>query len=141
MHLTGPARKVRTARFFAATASVLVACGGAVGHGSTDGADAGGSNAGASGAPGSGGASGSVGTGGAGGGPDVSAEQACADYANAYCRVANTCTPLFAQSWDGDFATCVAQMQVGCAVNFGAVGSHWAPSNLEACARGVAAIS
>jgi hypothetical protein len=74
-------------------------------------------------------------TGGDAGGSSVSADQACADAANALCTKISACSALFLQITYGDLATCASRAKVSCVGSLNAKGIGQKPSDLEACVQ------
>ncbi|MEW5854186.1 MAG: hypothetical protein AB2A00_35760 [Myxococcota bacterium] len=66
-------------------------------------------------------------------GGGVTSEQACADYAQAFCGAYQECTPwLLAYRW-GDLATCLARVSLVCPQGFTAPGSAITPDLVQGC--------
>jgi hypothetical protein len=73
--------------------------------------------------------------GGGGDGPasGVTAQQACADNATAYCMQLSTCAAFLITTQYGDELTCEARQAPGCLDALAAPGTGWTGANLEAC--------
>ncbi len=81
-----------------------------------------------------GGTGGSGGTGGAGGGSaGISADQACTNYATAYCNKLNGCFPFATTAFYGDVATCIARGKLICLPQLALSTTGSTPSKWDAC--------
>jgi len=69
------------------------------------------------------------------GGSEVTAAQACADFANANCQKLQTCAPPLLKTDFGDMGTCATRFALKCPPGATAIGSTWTPGALEGCAR------
>jgi hypothetical protein len=80
-----------------------------------------------------------------GGGPDVvmvTAEKACADYAEARCRLLERCSPAMLAGYYGSVASCLAREKLDCRPDrFGWTGVNETPADVEACARTMSALA
>ena len=71
------------------------------------------------------------------GGSSVSASQAAADIAKAFCTKVNTCSPVGIQVAFGDLAACESRETALFTEALGASGTGWTPSAVETCAQAV----
>jgi hypothetical protein len=93
--------------------------------------------------------SGSGGTGGGSGGGSgtgggtgmVTADQACGDFATAFCGKFNTCYPFLITVTYGDMGTCATRVKLGCTAQNAANGTGATPTNIEACKAAVPGIA
>jgi hypothetical protein len=83
---------------------------------------------------------GPVGDGGVDGGA-VTQDQACSEFAQAFCDVYQKCLPLFVTAGFGDSATCVSRTQKGCPAAFNAPSTSATPASVSACAGSVKNLS
>ena len=72
-----------------------------------------------------------------GGGSEVTADQASADVANAYCNRAQSCAPAYITVSFGDVATCATRLKATLLPSMGATGVTETPAQYEACAAAV----
>lgn len=96
-----------------ATALVLAALLAGCGSGGTGGAGGGGAGGGGKGGGGASGG-GSGGGSGTGGGSGITGEQACTNYATAYCNRLNTCMPFTMSIFHGDVSRCIERSKLIC---------------------------
>jgi hypothetical protein len=75
-----------------------------------------------------------------GGGP-VTAEQACADYADRACELEQRCMPGWLKNRYGNVATCRDRIRIGCPEAFQLNGTTDTPSRLESCATAMGAFT
>jgi hypothetical protein len=73
------------------------------------------------------------------GASDVTASQACADFATTNCQKLQACAPSILQTDYGDLATCAARFQLACPPGPATIGSTWKPGALEGCSRSLEA--
>jgi hypothetical protein len=76
-----------------------------------------------------------------GGQDGPTAEEACADQANAFCERLGTCAPYSMKQAYGDAATCIAREKQSCLPGFNSVGTSRSPAKTQACADGVSTMS
>jgi hypothetical protein len=65
----------------------------------------------------------------------VTADQACADYADRFCELEQQCEPGWLKYIWGNVATCRERQRVGCPEAFELNGTMDTPSRLESCAK------
>jgi len=120
-------------------AAVGAGCGGVTasndGGGATGGsaAGAGGMTGGAGGTTGAGGMAG--GAGGTGGAAAPTVEQACSQFAEAFCTRLTGCAPFVGQILYGDKATCVTRTALGCMRDLQVPDTNQTTTDMVACAR------
>jgi hypothetical protein len=85
--------------------------------------------------------SGGSGDGAGGAAGPVTAEQACADYADAICDLEQACEPGTLDFFWGAVATCKERVKVDCPYRFAVSGTKETPARLEACANALASSS
>ncbi len=64
---------------------------------------------------------------------EVSADQACTDYADAVCELLNKCSQATVQIAFGDLATCKKRFVINCPKTFQANGTSATPPKMEQC--------
>jgi hypothetical protein len=72
---------------------------------------------------------------------EVSADQACSDYAAAFCDLVDKCGPFFLKLGYGDAATCKTRAIIECPQVFKANGTSATPAKLEQCKLDAASLA
>ncbi len=124
-----------------ATIALLTIPGGCSSSSAGAGADGGGGDSSQSGDTSVGGDSGTGGDSGGDGGNQVTADQACTDYARAVCTQIGTCAPFYVTIAFGDAATCETRLKLSCAAVLAAPTTSWTPGSMETCVQAAAGAS